>query len=345
LRFGPPPAGSGARYFADWVSDYLPGYVGEPGGDVIVRSTLDARLQRAAESALDRWLDREGEKRRVSQGALIALAPDGAVRAMVGGHAYGVSQFNRAVQALRQPGSAFKLFVYLAALEAGVSPTDRMPDVPISIGGWRPQNFDGRYRGDMTLEDAFAESINTIAVQMSERIGRDRVITMARRLGITTRMNANPSIALGAAEVSLLDLTAAYATVAEEGRAVRPYGIAGVIDRRGRTLYRRTAPTPADLIDPRTARRMDAMLQRVVQSGTGRAARLDRVAAGKTGTSSDFRDAWFIGYSGDLICGVWVGNDDGAPMKGVTGGALPAQIWRDFMMAARSGGIADRAGR
>jgi penicillin-binding protein 1A len=247
------------------------------------------------------------------------------------------------VQALRQPGSAFKLFVYLAALEAGASPSDRLPDVPISVEGWRPHNFDGKFRGDMTLEDAFAESINTVAVQVSERTGRARVLAIARRLGITTPLAAHPSIALGAAEVTLLDLTAAYAAIDNDGRAVRPYGIASILDRSGRTLYRRATPAPEELIDARTARRMDAMLQRVVQAGTGRAARLDRVAAGKTGTSSDFRDAWFVGYSGDLICGVWVGNDDGSPMKGVTGGNVPAQIWREFMMAARNGGLGDRA--
>jgi penicillin-binding protein 1A len=345
LRFARKPAGAGARYFADWVSEYLPGYVGDPNSDLIVRTTLDARLQRAAEAALDRVLDREGEKRHVTQGALVALAPDGAVLAMVGGEAYGTSQFNRAVQALRQPGSAFKMFVYLAALEAGASPSDRLPDVPISVEGWRPHNFDGKYRGDMTLEDAFAESINTVAVQLSERTGRGHVIATARKLGITTPLAARPSIALGASEVTLLDLTAAYATIAADGRAVRPYGIASIADRRGRPLYRRAAPAPEELVDPRTARRMDAMMQRVVQSGTGRAARLDRAAAGKTGTSSDFRDAWFIGYAGDLVCGVWVGNDDSSPMKGVTGGNVPAQIWHDFMMAARAGGAGDRADR
>jgi penicillin-binding protein 1A len=327
------------------VSEYLPGYVGEPNSDLIVRTTLDARLQRAAEAALDRVLDREGEKRHVTQGALVALAPDGAVLAMVGGEAYGTSQFNRAVQALRQPGSAFKMFVYLAALEAGASPSDRLPDVPISVEGWRPHNFDGKYRGDMTLEDAFAESINTVAVQLSERTGRGHVIATARKLGITTPLSARPSIALGASEVTLLDLTAAYATIAADGRAVRPYSIVSIINRSGSPLYRRAAPAPEELVDPRIARRMDAMMQRVVQSGTGRAARLDRAAAGKTGTSSDFRDAWFVGYSGDLVCGVWVGNDDSSPMKGVTGGNLPAQIWHDFMMTARASGAGDRADR
>ena len=344
LRFAPPPAGSGARYFADWIGEFVPGYVGEPGRDIIIRSTLDARLQRAAEAALDRGLGRDGEKHRVSQGAIVALAPDGAVLAMAGGRDYGTSQFNRAVQALRQPGSAFKLFVYLAALEEGASPTDRMPDVPISVDGWRPHNFDGKYRGDMSLEDAFAESINTVAVQVSERAGRGRVIAMARKLGITTPILATPSLALGASEVSLLELTAAYGTVADDGRAVRPYGIEAIGDRAGRVLYRRATPPPVAVLDERTVRRMDAMLQRVVLSGTGHAARLDRATAGKTGTSSDFRDAWFIGYSGDLIAGVWVGNDDGSAMKGVTGGNLPAQIWHDFMSAARAGGTVDRAG-
>ena len=348
LRFAKPPAGSGARYFADWTAEFVPGYVGEPNRDIMIVSTLDARLQRAAEAALDKVLDRESEKRNVAQGAVVVLSRGGEVLAMAGGQEYGASQFNRATQALRQPGSAFKLFVYLAALEAGTSPMDRLPDVPISIDGWRPHNFDNRFRGDISLEDAFAESINTVAVQVSERTGRNRVIAMARKLGITTPLAAHASLALGTNEVSLLELTAAYATVANGGYAVRPHGIEEIRDRAGQALYRRAASPAPKVLDEDVVRRMNAMMERVVIAGTGKAARLDRPAAGKTGTSSDFRDAWFIGYAGDLVAGVWVGNDNGAPMKNVTGGSVPAQIWHEFMASALRGGAArsatDRAG-
>jgi penicillin-binding protein 1A len=343
LRFAKPGAGSGARYFADWVGEYVPGYVGDPGRDIAVISTLDARLQRAAEAALDKVLEKEGERRHIAQGAMLVLSRDGEVLAMAGGQEYGISQFNRAVQAMRQPGSAFKLFVYLAALEAGASPDDRLPDVPISIDGWRPHNFDGKFRGDMSLSDAFAESINTVAVQLSERTGRRRVIAMAHRLGISTPIAAHPSMALGSYEVNLMELTAAYAAVANGGRAVRPYGIEEIRDRAGRSLYRRAAQEPPIVLTESVARRMNALLERVVSMGTGRSARIDRTAAGKTGTSSDFRDAWFIGYSGDLVVGVWVGNDDNKPMNRVTGGTVPAQIWREFMTMALRPGAMDRA--
>jgi penicillin-binding protein 1A len=343
LRFARPGAGSGARYFADWVGEFVPGYVGEPGRDITILSTLDARLQRAAEAALDKVLEKEGERRNVAQGAVLVLSQSGEVLAMAGGQEYGISQFNRAVQAMRQPGSAFKLFVYLAALEAGAPPDDRLPDVPISIDGWRPHNFDGRFRGEMSLSDAFAESINTVAVQLAERTGRGRVIAMAQRLGITTPLQAHPSLALGSYEVNLMELTAAYAAVANGGRAVRPHGIAEIRDRAGRSLYRRAAPPPPIVLTESVARRMNALLERVIASGTGRSARLDRAAAGKTGTSSDFRDAWFIGYAGDLVVGIWVGNDDNKPMNRVTGGTVPAQIWREFMTMALRPGAMDRA--
>ncbi len=337
LRTAGPDAGSGARYFADWAVERVNGYVGEPDRDLVVTTTLDVAMQREAEAALGRTLAREGDKRRVSQGALVAVSPDGAVRAMVGGRDYGESQFNRAVQALRQPGSAFKLFDYLAAFEQGAHPDDRMPDVPISIGGWKPHNYEKRYRGEVTLTQAFAQSINTVAVQVAQRAGIRNVIDVARRLGITAPLGNHPSLALGTSVVSPLELTCAYAAVANGGRAARPHAILSIVDREGHALYRRDGSPAPRVLSPGIVGEMDRLLTQVLIDGTGRAARLDRPSAGKTGTSQDFRDAWFVGYTPGLVAGVWVGNDDDSPMKGVTGGSVPAEAWHDFMTRATHG--------
>ncbi len=337
LRTVGPDAGSGARYFADWAVERVSGYVGEPDRDLVVTTTLDVGLQRAAEAAVRRLLAAEGAKRRVSQGALVAVSPGGAVRAMVGGRDYGESQFNRAVQALRQPGSAFKLFDYLAAFEAGMGPDDRLPDVPISIAGWHPHNYERRYRGVVTLDEAFADSINTVAVQVAQRAGLRQVIDVARRLGITAKLGAHPSLALGTSVVSPLELVCAYAGVANGGLAARPHAVVTIADREGHMLYRRARSRAPRVLAPGIVAEMDRMLARVLVDGTGRAARLDRPAAGKTGTSQDFRDAWFVGYTPGLVAGVWVGNDDDSPMKGVTGGSVPARIWHDFMTKALAG--------
>ncbi len=337
LRTAGQDAGSGARYFADWAVERVSGYVGEPDRDLVVTTTLDVGLQRQAEAALDHTLAREGARRGVSQGAVVAVAPNGAVRALVGGRDYGESQFNRAVQALRQPGSAFKLFDYLAAFEHGAQPEDRLPDAPISVGGWRPHNYTNRYRGMVTLSEAFADSINTVAVQVTERAGRRNVIDVARRLGITTKLTGQPSLALGTSVVSPVELVCAYAAVANGGYAARPHAILTIADRDGRVLYRRAGTPAPRVLAPGVVADMDRMLARVLVDGTGRAARLDRPAAGKTGTSQDFRDAWFVGYVSGLVAGVWVGNDNDSPMKGVTGGSIPAAIWHDFMSQSPSG--------
>ena len=326
--------GTGARYFADWAVERAGGYIGRTSRDVEIRTTLDARLQRIAERHARALLAKEAKTRRVSQVALVAMSLDGAVGAMVGGRVYTASQFNRATQARRQPGSAFKLFVYLAGLEAGLAPDSVFVDKPVSVAGWRPRNYDGRFRGAMRLDRAFARSINTVAVQVSERAGRRRVIDAARRLGITTPIAPHPSLALGASEVTLIELTAAYAAVANGGIAVWPYGIASVDAVGGGRLYRRTGGPRARVIEEDRARALRRMLRQVVRTGTGRAARLGGREAGKTGTSQSFRDAWFVGFAGDLVAGVWVGNDDDRPMKKVTGGGLPARIWRAFMRDA-----------
>ena len=337
VRVAPPASSRGSRYFADWVLDRVPGYVGNVGRDLVVVTTLDAGMQRAAEQAVAAALDGEGQTRGASQAALVAMAPDGAVRAMVGGRSYRDSPFNRATAAHRQPGSAFKLFVYIAGLEAGLTPEHVFHDEPVDVAGWRPRNYAGTYSGAVTMREAFARSINTVAVQVAERAGRKRVIEVAARLGLTTPVANHPSLALGAMELRLLEITGAYAAVANGGQAVLPYAITEIRDGAGTSLYRRSGSGPGRALTPATVAAITDMLRATIASGTGRAAALDRPVAGKTGTSQDFRDAWFVGFSADLVAGLWFGNDDGRPMQGVTGGGLPARAWRDFMAAAHQG--------
>ena len=323
-----------ARYFFDWALEQVAGFVGSGNGDLVVRTTLDLGLQRLAEERLRAAVAGAGRERGVGQAALVAMTPDGAVRALVGGTDYARSQFNRASDALRQPGSVFKLFVYLAALESGVRPGDVFVDAPLGVGKWRPRNYPDRYRGRVTVREAVAQSINTVAVRVSERVGRGRVIDAARRLGITAPLSPHPSLALGASELSLLELTAAYGVIANRGVLVWPHGIVEIRRRSGEVLYRRRPGTPARVVGREPARHMDGLLRAVISSGTGRRADPGVPAAGKTGTSQRFRDAWFVGYADGLVAGVWMGNDDGTPMKRVTGGTLPAALWREFMAAA-----------
>ena len=327
----------GSRYFADWVADQVREFAGAGDRDLTIRTTLDARLQAAAEAAIADVLARQGPKYAVTQGALVALSPDGAVRAMVGGRDYGQSQFNRATQAQRQPGSAFKPFVYLAGLEAGLRPGDHFVDAPIRVGDWQPHNYTNRYQGDMTLAEALAQSINTVAVQVAERAGIARVVAAANRLGITSDLAKDASIALGTNEVNLLELVSAYAPFANGGKGVLPYGIAEIRDTDGHSVYHRAGSGPGQVVAPELAAMMTDMLTGVIGHGTGKSAALPRPAAGKTGTTQEYRDAWFIGYTADLIAGVWLGNDDNTPMNRVTGGSLPALAWHNFMMAATSG--------
>ncbi len=327
----------GSRYFADWVADQIRDFAGTTDRDLTVRTTLDPGLQEAAEAAVGDTLARYGAKDAVSQGALVALGPDGAVRAMVGGRDYAQSQFNRATQAQRQPGSAFKPFVYLAGLEAGLRPTDRFVDAPIRIGNWQPHNYLNRYQGEMSLAEGLAQSINTIAVQVAERAGIPRVIATANRLGITSDLARDASIALGTNEVNLLELVSAYAPFANGGMGVLAYGISEIQDSGGHILYRRTGSGPGPVVAPELAGMMSDMLAGVIAHGTGKSASLSRPAAGKTGTTQDYRDAWFIGYTSDLVAGVWFGNDDDTAMNKVTGGSLPAAAWRAFMLAATKG--------
>jgi penicillin-binding protein 1A len=330
-----PIAKAGPRYFADWIQDAMAngGYT----SDVVVKTTLDPRLQAAAEAAITKQLDQDGARLHVSQGTLLALSPDGAVRAMVGGRDYTASQFNRVTQATRQPGSSFKLFVYLTALERGLEPDSTFVDGPISVGGWQPHDYEKGYRGAVTMAEAVAQSINTVAVEVALRVGIKNVVATAHRLGITTAIPDDASIALGTADVSLLDLTSAYAVMANGGNGVWPYGITEIKDTQGHVLFTRTGGGPGRLVAPAVVGQMNRLLTGVLQYGTGRAAAIGRPAAGKTGTTSDFRDAWFEGYTPDLVAGVWFGNDDDTPMRHVSGGSLPARAWHDFMVAALAG--------
>ena len=330
-------ASRSGRYFVDWVLDLVPGYVAPGNRDLTIITTLDADLQRRAETRVESLLAAQGGKSGASQAALVAIAPDGAVRAMVGGRDYGKSQYNRATQAIRQPGSAFKPFVYLAGLESGLTPETMFTDEPVTVAGWTPRNFSGAYKGPVSMETALAHSINTVAVTVAEQVGRGRVIEAARRLGVTAPMKPRPSLALGAAGVTLLELTAAYGPFANGGIGVWPFGIQAIRDGRGNELYRRAGSGPGRVMEKETAAAMNRMLSAAIRQGTGRAAQLSRSVAGKTGTSQGYRDAWFIGYSADLITGVWLGNDDGSPMKKVTGGGLPARLWRAFMEDAHAG--------
>jgi penicillin-binding protein 1A len=324
----------GSRYFADWVAEQLGEFADNSKRDLIVVTTLDPRMQAEAEAAVADTIAREGSRMKVQQGALVAMSPDGAVRAMVGGRDYGESQFNRATQAQRQPGSAFKPFVYLAGLEAGLRASDEFVDAPIRIGGWEPRDYAGRYQGEMTLSEGLAQSVNTIAVQVAQRAGIRNVISVAHRLGISSELPAEMSLALGTAEVNLLELVASYAPFANGGSGVWPHGIAEIRDSAGKIVFRRAGSGPGQVASPEFAGAISEMLNAVIDHGTGKGAVLPRPAAGKTGTTQDYRDAWFIGYSADLVAGVWLGNDDNSPMNKVTGGSLPAQAWRRFMLAA-----------
>ncbi|MCW9034637.1 MAG: PBP1A family penicillin-binding protein [Rhodospirillales bacterium] len=326
-----------ARYFIDWAMGQAQGYLGQIDLDITIKTTLNSRLQLSAEKKLEALLARHGKRYNASQGAILVLNDKGAVRAMVGGRNYAKSQFNRVTQALRQPGSAFKPFVYLAGLDIGLTPYSQVIDEPITVAGWSPKNYKGTFQGPMSLTRSLAESINTVAVKVAKDAGVSQVIQKARKLGITSTLPDDLTIALGAGEVNLMEITAAYGPFSNGGKGVWPYGVTEIKDSRGKILYRRMGGGPGQVISNRQVNQMNVMLKAVVQDGTGKSAHLDRPSAGKTGTSQDFRDAWFIGYTGEFIAGVWVGNDNGASMKKVTGGGLPARLWKDVMVAAHQG--------
>jgi penicillin-binding protein 1A len=320
-------------WFADWVAREATEVTGSSSGNLRLRTTLIPGLQTLAEHVIAETLAGPGAQRHASQAALVAMRPDGAVVAMVGGRNYQTSRFNRAV-ARRQPGSAFKLFVYLAALRKGFAPGDTIDASSVDIKGWEPENFADHHYGRVTLAEAFAESINTAAVRLAQQVGLNQVVAAARDLGIEDELPAVPSLALGTADISLLELTAAYAAVEAGKMPIKPWGIAGLGVEGQPGLQSMGAPLVTTQSLQPYQKPLLELLQDVIEHGTGRAAALDGFAAGKTGTSQDYRDAWFIGFNDALIVGVWVGNDDGTPMDRVTGGSLPAAIWKRVMTEA-----------
>jgi penicillin-binding protein 1A len=329
---------TGYPYAVDWVAETLPDFVGENEGDLIVDTTIDAGLQRVAQQALRQRLDEEGKPLDASEGAVVVLDPQGGVKALIGGRSYRASPFDRAVKALRQPGSAFKPFVYLAALESGYTPDSIADDAPITIDGWSPQNHTGTYQGEVTLRDSFAQSINTVAVKLADDVGRWRVVRTARRLGIHSELHDRPSLALGTAEVTLLELTSAYAPFANGGEGVTPHIITRVRNGDGKVLYSLKSASLGQVVEAPYVAAMNDMMNATLVSGTGRQAALpNQIAGGKTGTSQSFRDAWFVGYTAYYVGGVWIGNDDGSKMRNVGGGTLPAKLWHDIMLYAHQG--------
>jgi penicillin-binding protein 1A len=328
----------GSGYFADWVLSRLSGYIGDSDDSLIVETTFDLDAQTQAERAVTQGLATQGPALHASQAVLVAMTPDGAVRAMVGGRSYEQSSFNRATDATRQPGSAFKPFVYLTAFEHGRTPDDVMVDGPVDIHGWKPQDYEGRFEGPMTLTHAFAKSSNVIAAQLTQEVGPAAVVRTARKLGITSPLEAVASLALGTSDVTPLELTSAYVPFANGGHGVNAFAIVRIRTRSGKVLYERQASGLDDVMTPGEDQQMTRLMVETVTTGTGKAARLaDRPTAGKTGTTQDFHDAWFVGFTGDLVCGVWIGNDDNAPMVHATGGTLPAKIWHNFMAEAEAG--------
>ena len=327
-RIAPQPSQNSVRYFTDWALAQLDEYMGETDQPLNVMTTLDLNMQKAADAAVSRFTPAG------AQGALVAMSNDGAVRAMVGGKDYVTSIYNRATQAQRQPGSAFKLFVYLAALEDGATPDDLITDEPVTIDGWTPRNYNRGHMGEVTLRQAFAFSLNTVAAQLGQRVGYDRVADMARRMGISTPVNTHPSMVLGTSDVRLIDMTRAFASVANGGGAAVPYAIMRITTGGGEVLYERTPSEPRVLVAPWVAASMTDLLKAAVETGTGRAAQIGRPLAGKTGTTSSNKDGWFLGFTGDLTAGVWMGRDDAKAVAGLQGGRAPATAFAAFMRAA-----------
>ncbi len=326
-------------YAFDLIYEQAHGLIGTNHKDLIVKTTLDVDLQNKAHETISTIVGKFEKSKKVSEGALVSIDnKTGAIRAMVGGRDYAKSKFNRAAQAKRQPGSSFKAFVYAAALEDGFTPGTIRIDQPTEIGDWAPENYTKRYRGPMTLREALKLSINTIAAQVTSEISPSRVATLATRFGIKTEMRPEYSIALGSSETTLLDMTGAYMVFANEGLSRQPYFVQSITDTAKKTLYTRRTVSPVRAYPVPYARQMTSMLRDVIESGTGHGAQLGtREAAGKTGTTQDYRDAWFLGFTADYTTGVWMGNDDNSPMRKITGGLLPVDAWKAYMLAAHKG--------
>ena len=328
IRLQPSVKQNSVRYFTDWALPQLDTLIDETSEPIDVWTTLDTNMQTAADRAI------AANTPRAAQGALVALDRDGAVRAMVGGRDYVDSLYNRATQAQRQPGSAFKLFVYLAALESGMKPTDTIVDEPVTINGWRPRNATRTHQGPVTLREAFARSINTVSAKIGDQLGFSTIADMARRFGISGTISTYPSMVLGTSDVRLIDMTRAFASVANRGVAVSPYAIRRVVTADGRQLYQHQDDEDRVLVAPWVAAEMTDLLQSAVLTGTGRAAQIGRPVAGKTGTTSSNKDGWFIGFSSGITAGVWMGRDDAKPIGGLQGGTAPARAFHDFMVRA-----------
>lgn len=328
VKLVPEPRQNSVRYFTDWALPQLDILIDETNEPLNVYTTLDLNMQRAADTAV------RANAPAGAQGALVALDRGGEVRAMVGGKDYVSSIYNRATQATRQPGSAFKLFVYLSALEAGMTPDSPVVDEPVTIEGWSPRNSSGRFSGQINLRTAFAYSINTVAAKLGQEVGFGTVADMARRFGITTPVNTRPSMVLGSSDVRLIDMTRAFASVAAKGVAVTPYGIKKVTTAGDRTLYEHEVDSSRVLVAPYVAAQMTDLLQTAVATGTGRAAELGRPTAGKTGTTTSNKDGWFLGFSSGITTGVWMGRDDAKAVGGLQGGRAPARAFHDFMAKA-----------
>ena len=328
VKLAPEPMQNSVRYFTDWALPQLDTMIDNKSDPLDVWTTIDPAMQRAADAAI------RASVPKGAQGALVALDRDGAVRALIGGTDYVTSNYNRATKAIRQPGSSFKLFVYLAALEAGKKPSDKMVDEPVTIDGWSPKNSNGKYAGAIDLRTAFAYSVNTIAAKLGQEIGTGTIADMARRFGITTPVNINPSMVLGSSDVRLIEMTRAFASISAKGVAVTPYGIIKVTTAKGGLLYQYQVDTSRVLVAPQVAAGITDLLQTAVNTGTGKAAQIGRPVAGKTGTTSSNKDGWFLGFSSGLTTGVWMGRDDSKPVRDLFGGHAPAKAFASFMKVA-----------
>ena len=322
--------GSAIRYFTDWIVDILPSIINSRDQDLVITTTLDPHLQFLAESKLQDVLREKGESAKVSQLALVSMTYDGAIKALVGGANYKKSQFNRATQALRQPGSAFKFFLYLAALESGLHPTDMVSDMPIRLGKWQPKNYKYQARGEISLQDAMAHSVNTVSVRLAHHLGLSRIVETARRLGMNSPLPDNLTIVLGTGETTLLELTTAYAVIARNGLSVAPYSILKVADLEGNVFYTHHDVVPQRLVDASVARDLTQMMQAVMNYGTGKKSAIGRPSAGKTGTTQLYHDAWLVGFTTDLITCTWAGNDDNSELD-PRGGSPAARLWHLYM--------------
>jgi len=332
----PPKNQLDGRYFAAWIVEQAQQYAQTLGQDLTIATTLDPKLQRAAEQNLDKILEESDKKKQnVEQASLLSLSPDGAIRAYVGGYDYDSSEFDRVTSARRQPGSSFKPFVYLTAIMNGLRPDSPVYDGPVDIGDYAPDNYQGKYFGETTAREALARSMNSVAIKLIQQNGVDAVRRTARQLGISSPLGKDLSLALGTSEVSLYEMTAAYATIAAGGQAISPYAINEIRTRGGAVIYRRDETALPQVAESGAVATLVEMMQGVLSSeGTGARAAFGRPAAGKTGTSQNYRDAWFVGFTADYVTGVWFGNDNNRPMRKITGGSLPAKLWHDYMQAA-----------